>query len=347
MKNKLSLCAVLSVLLPNMVHAQSSVSLYGAIDTGIQYLTNSNAAGDSATRMVSSQYTPSRWGIKGTETLGSGLDAIFDLENMFNSNNGTMLQPGVLFNRNAYVGLDSVPFGTVTFGHQYTVQFDKTLYYSPSYLAGSSLLSLNIIPVSTLRVDNSVKYRSREFAGFNAEAMYGFGQQVAGDSRAGRYMGGSIEYTAGGFRTRGVYEEVRGTLNGAVDLSGQVDRRTSFAAMYTFASAMVSGGVVRVTGDLALSPPGTIYWLGARYSIRPDVVVLAEGGRYDYSGAQGRPTFATVTGQYLLSKRTMLYLNVAHMSNGGGSNLSVDCYAPSGAAGMGQWGTAVGLVQRF
>jgi predicted porin len=352
MKSGLRICVCLSLALwlpfCDIVHAQSSVTMYGAIDTGIEYVTNSDAEGHSVTRMASSKYTPSRWGFKGTESLAPGLDAIFNLENMFNSNSGTFLTPNTIFNRNAYVGLNSATFGTLTLGHQYTVQFDKTLYYSPSFLAGSSILSLNIIPVSTLRVDNSVKYRSSEYAGFNGEAMYGFGQQIAGTSLAGRYIGASVEYTAGGFKTRVVYEEVHGTVNAGVDTSSLVDRRTSVAAMYNFQSGgLVSAGATRVTGDLALSPRGTIYWAGARYYVQPDIVLLAEGGRYIYTNAAGRPTFGALTAQYLLSKRTMVYANVARMTNGGGSNLSIDCYAPSGAPGMGQWGAALGLVQRF
>lgn len=328
-------------------YAQSSVTLFGAIDTGVQYLTNADAAGHSSFGMISSQYTPSRWGLRGSEVLAPGLKAIFDLENMFLSNNGAFLVPGVLFNRNAYVGLDSTEYGRLTLGQQYTVQFDKTLLYSPSFLANSSLLSLGIIPVQTLHANNGVKYQSPTYGGFNAEAMYAFGQQIPGESRAGRYMGGTVEYTIDGFSARVVYEESRGTVAAGVDQSSLVDRRTSLAARYKFGAGMVSAGVTRVTGDLQLTPRGTIYWVGGRYLITPFIQVVAEGGRYNYDNAPGRPTLGALTGQYFLSKSTMVYLNVAHMSNGGGSDMGVLCFFPSGAPGLSQWATTIGLTHNF
>src|ERR1700740_370853 len=60
--------------------AQSSVTLYGVADVGIRYLTHSNANNDGRLFMTNGAITNSRFGIKGSEDLGNGLKAIFQLE---------------------------------------------------------------------------------------------------------------------------------------------------------------------------------------------------------------------------------------------------------------------------
>ncbi len=69
--------------------------------------------------MSSGNLQGSRWGLRGTEDLGGGLKAIFVLENGFNVFNGTLGQGGDELGRQAYVGLPTTQFGTVTLGRQY------------------------------------------------------------------------------------------------------------------------------------------------------------------------------------------------------------------------------------
>ena len=59
-------------------------------------------------------------GIKGSEDLGGGMRALFVLENGFDITNGTSGQGGRQFGRQAFVGLGSDRYGTVTLGRQYT-----------------------------------------------------------------------------------------------------------------------------------------------------------------------------------------------------------------------------------
>lgn len=86
--------------------AQSSVTLYGIVDTGVEFVSHANPAGNYVVRMpgISGEY-PSRWGIQGKEELGGGLSTIFTLESGFNLRGGDMGQGGRLFGRQAFVGL--------------------------------------------------------------------------------------------------------------------------------------------------------------------------------------------------------------------------------------------------
>ena len=97
-------------------HAQSSVTLYGIIDEG--FIFNNNAKGGHLYGLSSGVMQGSRFGLRGTEDLGGGLKAIFVLENGFDVNSGRLGQGGLMFGRQAYVGLSS-QFGTVTLGRQY------------------------------------------------------------------------------------------------------------------------------------------------------------------------------------------------------------------------------------
>src|SRR5579859_8019999 len=117
MNQKMKLAHLLGALLcagiATTAHAQSSVTLYGILDTGIDFASNVN--GNHLYQMASGVSAGSRWGVRGKEDLGGGLAAIFDLESGFNSTNGS-LGSGLAFSRNAYVGLDSQTLGTVTLG---------------------------------------------------------------------------------------------------------------------------------------------------------------------------------------------------------------------------------------
>ncbi|MDN7875063.1 porin [Burkholderia aenigmatica] len=337
---------LLLMSIPGLAMAQSSVTLYGLVDTGIQYLTNADSAGHRSIGMAPSAYLPSRFGFRGVEDLGGGVKAVFQLENGFNSATGSMVVANTLFNRQAWVGVDG-SVGKLTFGRQYSVQFDRAIYYDPTFFAAYSALSLNAIPLATIRVNNSAKFTSSRFAGFTTEAMYGFGQQEPGNALAGRYIGAALEYTVNRFTATATYEQARGTVTEMGDLSSRVDNRYAFAARYNAAKFAVMANVTRVTGDLQLTPRGTVYWLAGNAFVTPFLQLYAIGGRYDYQGCDAHPMIFVAGTLYSLSKRTMLYANVGTARNNGGSSLGLNNYASVGQPGHSQLGVAVGIDQKF
>lgn len=118
MKIKMKIAfGVAGSLITTLAMAQSSVTLYGIVDEGIDY--TNNAGTGSAWKMQSGDALSSRWGVKGTEDLGGGLQAIFNLENGFDASSGALSQPDRMFGRQAFVGVTSSTFGTVTMGRQY------------------------------------------------------------------------------------------------------------------------------------------------------------------------------------------------------------------------------------
>ncbi|MFP3693140.1 porin, partial [Burkholderia sp. SIMBA_048] len=92
--------------------AAQSVTLYGIVDTGVEYVSHAGSGGKALVRMPSNTgELPSRWGLRGDEDLGGGMHAIFTLESGFTANQD-MMQSGRLFGRQAWVGI-SGPFGAV------------------------------------------------------------------------------------------------------------------------------------------------------------------------------------------------------------------------------------------
>src|ERR1700754_2644035 len=118
MKKRYYALACSSLFATQFAHAQSSVTLYGLLDAGIQY-TNNVVTGGSLFRQTSGNINGSRFGLRGSEDLGSGLKAIFVLEGGISLNNGKSAQDGRLFGRQAYVGLNSDTYGIVSLGRQY------------------------------------------------------------------------------------------------------------------------------------------------------------------------------------------------------------------------------------
>ena len=157
-------------------HAQSSVTLYGVVDDGFDI--NTNSGGERLYALTSAgAIQNSRWGLRGSEDLGGGLKAIFKLENGFDINSGKFSQGGLEFGRNAFVGLEG-PYGTVTLGRQYDSVADYIGEFEVGDQWGGALTAHtgDIDNVNnSFRTNNSIKYKSVDYAGMTFEGMYSFG----------------------------------------------------------------------------------------------------------------------------------------------------------------------------
>jgi predicted porin len=139
-----SLAGCIAAFAASSAYAQSSVTLYGIVDSGIAYVTNAGTSGGKnrgSAQMISGGEANDRFGFKGIEDLGGGLKAVFQLENGFSVANGTLQQGGRLFGRQAFVGLQT-PYGTVTLGRQRIPIYDYFLYLDPLGYYNWSLVAL-------------------------------------------------------------------------------------------------------------------------------------------------------------------------------------------------------------
>ncbi|RDV00332.1 porin [Trinickia dinghuensis] len=197
--NKMIAAAIgLSVAGPAM--AQSGVTLYGVLNTGISYI--SNQGGSSNVRMDSGTLMMSRFGLKGSEDLGGGTKAIFELEQGFSGTTGAVagcLSSSCAFSRNAYVGLDSQRYGAATAGLQTTTYADILGSYMGADLLESTYWSVHpgdYDQVFRAGLGNSIKYQSSSFAGLKLSGTYNFGG-VPGSIVASSQWSVGLNYTAG------------------------------------------------------------------------------------------------------------------------------------------------------
>jgi predicted porin len=354
MKKTLLAVALPALLLSGAAHAQSSVTLYGVIDEGLDF--TSNAAGHSGYAMVSGDVAGSRWGLKGSEDLGGGLKAIFQLENGFNINNGKLGQGGLEFGRLAFVGLSSERYGKFTVGRQYDPTVDM---WSGFTAAGNTMGDFASHPFDNdnadwdFQIQNSVKYVSPTYHGFTGEAMYGF-SNTAGAFATNRMYSAAGTYTIGGLSAVLAYMKIN---NGGEGTTGAVSSSTTvFTATsqqdidaglsYTFdnkamlAFAYSHTDVYNPTANAYFSEQpvaGTQnswkfdnFEVNGQYFIKPDVWLAAA---YTYTFAH----VSTDTGRsmpkwnqfsvmldYDISKRTSVYVQAAYQHVNGDTGTQFD-----------------------
>jgi len=331
-----------------IVHAQSSVTLYGIIDTNIEWADNNAPAagassGGSRLRMASGGLQGPRWGFRGTEDLGNGMSALFVLESGFNPDTGAAAESTRLFNRLALVGLES-RVGKLTFGRQYTSLFEILLPYSPLMYSGTYEPMPYI--VGQARADNSVKYSYQDKA-LRLQAHYGFGETPGSLSPASAW-GAGLSYTlAVGLTLLSAYDQVNGTETG----SGYAkSRKLLLAATYQWGAVRFSGGYRRVQDKAASGSTafqGAVWWLGTSWSATPALRLSAAMYLDDPgtpSGGRRNAQQYVLQGIYALSKRTDVYAAMGHARNAG---LNFTAQSTLAINEHTQNGVAVGIRHRF
>ncbi|MDY0270981.1 MAG: porin [Advenella sp.] len=166
-------------------YANGSVTLYGLVDGGIAYQKNKVTQGDN--RIESRDFgmakfngvrNGNRWGVRGSEDLGNGTKAVFQLESGFDLMNGKQLQGGRLFGRQAYFGLSNERWGSLTLGRQHSIAVDTVGTKGPfnvGYQQAGHLFGAFGASVFA-RMDNAIKYWTPNLSGFK------FGLGYAGNN---------------------------------------------------------------------------------------------------------------------------------------------------------------------
>ena len=306
-------------------NAQSSVTLYGTLDTAVAWFSNvqaQNGSGRNTFMMSAGNLSANRWGLKGTEDLGNGLNAVFDLESGFNLNNGQANQGGRMFGRQAFVGLSSELNGTFTLGRQYDPLIDLLQpltdddTFSMAFATPGDIDNYD----NSYRTSNSIKFISPNYSGLQIGAMYGFGGQNGmgrGQTYAGAvvYNRGPLGLGAGYFRaTNG---NTAPSFDGlTTNLSAGCGVNCDSAAISGTFSTAASIQIVRAAASYAIGP----VTLGASYSNVQYHNYLTG----DASSGTNRTTFNT--GQMYVNYRIMpsLLVGVGYdYTKGDGNNVSV------------------------
>lgn len=359
MRKKLLAASLMGLFAASAAHAQSSVTLYGALDAGIAYV--NNVAGSHVWLQSTSALTPTYFGLRGVEDLGGGLKAIFDLESGFNLNNGTLANNGALFGRKAYVGVQSDQYGALTLGRQFDSVVDylgpvsATGQNGQVQLAGHPFNNDNVAALYSL--SNTIKYTSANYAGFQFGGLYGFSNSTDFANNRAWSLGAS--YVNGPITIGAAYLQINnnptlafntsGTLNAATtNILAETQRTYGIGGTYAFGPAKVGFLFTRsqyfnLDGIAAggVSPSITTgqglninnYEINGTYSLTPAFALL---GSYTFSdgksgggavtGGNQFPKWHTVmfAGDYAFSRRTDVYLAAVYQHASGSLGLNPD-----------------------
>lgn len=350
--------------LPGIAAAQS-VTLYGVVDTGIEYVNNIGANKNSVVRMPNVTGTvPSRWGLRGSEDLGGGLKSVFVLESGFAPDSGTSGQGGRLFGRQALVGL-SGNWGQIAFGRQYTMLFWAMLdpdILGPQVYGTGSLDSY----IPNARADNAISYKGT-FGGLTVGATYSFGRDTvnAGPSPVGTNCAGEnpadksacrewsalIQYATKSWGVAAAYDSQRGGPGAFAGLtsSGLRDDRLSVNGFVLLDRTKLGLGVIRRDNQGSATPRSELYYAGAAYDITPAFTLAGQVNYLKFHNSDNKAMLYAVRGTYAFSKRTSVYATAGYINNDGQLALSVSSGA-SGSnpqAGGSQFGVMAGVKHIF
>jgi predicted porin len=296
------LAAALFAAFPLIASAQSSVVVYGVIDAAVAR--EDTGAPDGSRSVVNSgNQSTSRFGFKGTEDIGTGLKAVFNVEGGFVTDTG--MGDTALFGRRAVVGLQG-SFGSIMIGREYTPIADVA---KESDIFGQGFHGTNLGAFGssntrlTRRISNSMNYKSVPMSGFKFAAAFGDGEVAVGPSND--LLGVSAEYTVGGLYLGAGYHTVERVLAGK-------DKEMMVGAGYKMGSFAVKGNW------MAADPDGankfTQINLGASYAMNANTFYLnLQRNKLTTGDASGR--IIALAYSYAFSKRTNVYASYARMTN--------------------------------
>ena len=330
---------------PALGQPGSLVEVYGLIDTGLRFSTNADGAGDSYFAFSQGLFNGSRFGIRGTEDLG-GVKAIYTLEGGVILPYGALDQQAQIFGRQAWVGLSSSDYGTLTFGRQYGTFSDAIgagdvfgvghgnmgnngkATSNVNNLSGTDAVNSFFLSESGFRWDTSIKYAG-SFSGVTVGAMAALGNMVV-SYQENTMFAGSLGYSSkdvpisgavgvqyevdGGLKTHTV---VGGGVKYALDAADGVYAFAFYSAFdqgFTNTTAASGNTNSEFKGPQAQARTDVIGGVGANYFVIPSSLNVILAYYLDYaqnvtaSGDTGIRNSGLVALDYYFSKDFDVYL---------------------------------------
>ena len=307
MKKSLLALAVLGAF-AGVASAQSSVTLFGTVDLNGRYVKNDGT--DARYSLGQDGINSGQLGFKGTEDLGGGLKAGFELIAGVNADDGTTNSK--FFNRRAVVRL-SGGFGEVRLGRDYTPTFwNYTIFdaFGTNGLGDSSHVLASTQP-TFVRADNSIGY----FLPAGIGGIYGQAMVAAGEGvNTGKYYGGRIGFAAGPFDIAGAYGE-----SGLVGSTSRA-KSANIGASYDMGFLKLMGYYAEVK---ALGTKQESYSISGVVPIgQGEIHVGYEAGKYT-APTSFKADQVALGYVYNLSKRTAVYSTVSVLKNKDSAQLQV------------------------
>ncbi|MCD6706390.1 MAG: porin [Thiobacillus sp.] len=322
MKKSLIALAVAGVVSAPAFAATANVDIYGRMAFSVDFA-DTNEAGDSDD-IVTGRDNVSRIGFKGSEDLGGGLSAIWQVETQLNANTGSAADDEFA-NRNTFVGLSSKSMGTVVLGRHDTPYKLATGKLDPfGDTAGDYNTIIGTTASGTIfdtRANQTVAYISPTFSGFHAALAY-VEVKLNEDTDAAAGNNNADAVSAMGMYENGplfaslAYEAYSGGAGGG---STGVDDTDAWKVGlgYAFGNAKLGAVYESIDSDVAASANTRDAWyVSGVYSMGAIDLKAAYGVSEDGdSAADTEFDYWTVGADYNLSKRTKLFALYATVEN--------------------------------
>ena len=342
MKKNLIAVAALA-LVSGAAMAQSSVTVYGNVDLGL--LTQSNVKANESTELYNGGISPSIWGFRGSEDLGGGLKAMFNLEAHFYADTGAGQGAGIMFRRQSNVGLSSAGMGTLTLGTMYSpavLAFAATdprglrenfsgLYpwaYNSGALASANMPATAGNPSNNdvgVFMQNAISY-SNSMGPVNLAIGYSLAEKVSTSGRGGAVLALGATYT-GPLTVSAAYQKTNyaGTSN-------ELSTMYSVGAGYSMGALTgkvnylkgrekgLTGGDLTDVGILGLG-------LDWKMAANNTLMLAVYTGKDSRTVASSKTTSFVLSDEYALSKRTTLYGQVTFVNADAGAGLRTSIVA--------------------
>lgn len=358
---KKSLIAIAVLAASGAAMAQSSVTLYGKVDAWLGVVDTDGQA--KQTVVGSGNMAGSRWGMRGSEDLGGGLKANFTLESGIDVDTGAAGQGGLLFGRQAWVGL-SGGFGDVQVGRvrsashivvgDYNGVFDSAIFSPLSQIGRVNdngnrqpAIATGLNTGTSLRFNNAISYTSPTMGGFNARVQYALGENKTNATSADAAYALNVNYAGGPLKVGAFYqvescEQATASANATRACTGGNDDRK-----YTFVGASYNFGVAVLKGSFGKSQDiagrnnadSDEYQIGVDFPVSSALTLSASYAAASDNQTQSRVASSLATGEvdrkgfgvgakYDLSKRTFLYGGITkfEQTNAGTNNSDTTVY---------------------
>ncbi|WP_321886484.1 porin [Paraburkholderia bannensis] len=264
--------------------AQSSVTLYGIVDSGFGYQSSSTSLGStsgghSAFKMINGVWAGSRIGLKGGEDLGAGTKAIFTLEEGFNSATGAMATNNLMFSRQAFVGVTNATYGSLTAGRQYAAYYQMLSPYSPTtWITGFyGAHPGDVDGLDTIyRANNTLLYMSPSLGGFKFSGSYSLAG-IPGSVSRGASWAAAIQYSQGPVGLAIAFSRINNSTPGG----------GSFGTDSATSNAGAQAGVSAVTNGYQTAQAQQRFAVGAGYTFNSQLDITATYSNVQYIPGTG------------------------------------------------------------
>nr|WP_294866137.1 porin [uncultured Pseudogulbenkiania sp.] len=326
------LIAVALAALP--VAAMADVTLYGKIKMGVE----SVKAGD-ASSVNKIDDLGSRLGFKGSEDLGNGLKAIWQVEQALkidnSTDNGTDGQ-NTWATRDSFIGFQG-DFGKVRLGRLSNYQNDAMEDVDP-WEYKSAALGLGTFTRNDGRVNNAIAYDSPEFAGLSGRVLYGT-DETAGVNKDTWNVGLGYHFDAFFAKYSWIRQNGQDANNDKANQSHRVEAGYNANNLYVvlgYQQTKSYGGSLSYAADTSLLTAAdevkdreAALTVGYTFGALTPYISLAKGWDVKLNGDKQSDTGYkqyVIGAQYAMSKRTQLGATFGKLNYDGGSSDDVRAF---------------------